>query len=112
MDTFPEISFDDLSKAIANKSVTLIDVNGTASFQDGHIPKAIDFEAQASNLASLLPKDKSALIVCYCGGPACTAYLRGAKAAQTLGYSNVKHFTPGITGWKSAHAKVETASAT
>ncbi len=110
MDPFPEINYADLAKAISSKTVTLIDVNGTASFKAGHIPHAIDFEAQASNLASLLPKDKSALVVSYCGGPACSAYLRGANAAKTLGYSNVKHFTAGISGWKAAHAEVETVS--
>ena len=68
--------------------------------QKAHIPGAIDFSSQAENLHKLLPKDKETLIVSYCGGPSCRAYLKGAKAASLLGYKNIKHLSAGISGWK------------
>jgi rhodanese-related sulfurtransferase len=107
---FPDIAIDDLKKAIEKKEVTVIDVNGTDSFKNGHIPGAIDYEANAEKLASLLPKDKDALVVAYCGGPSCGAYQAAAKAAKKLGYKNVKHLSAGISGWKSAGEKVKKSS--
>lgn len=104
---FPDISIADLKQAIADKKVTVIDVNGAASYKAGHVPTAIDFATQGSNLASVLPSDKNALVVAYCGGPACSAYKAAAKAADQLGYKNVKHLSAGISGWKAAKEPLE-----
>jgi rhodanese-related sulfurtransferase len=35
---FPDISIADLKQAIADKKVTVIDVNGAASYSKGHVP--------------------------------------------------------------------------
>jgi rhodanese-related sulfurtransferase len=107
MDTFPEISHSELLEAMERDAVTIIDCNGTDSFRTGHIPNAIDFESEAGVLADLLPHNTSALVVVYCGGLQCSAWLQGARAAQTLGYTNVCHYAAGISGWKDAHAEVE-----
>jgi rhodanese-related sulfurtransferase len=106
---YPGISHDDLKKAIEEKKVTLIDVNGSDSYKQGHIPGAIDFTA-TKDLATKLPKDKDALVVAYCGNENCTAYAAGAKAAQNLGYTNVKHYKNGIAGWKAKGEKTEKGS--
>ncbi|MBL9187183.1 MAG: hypothetical protein JNK23_06880 [Opitutaceae bacterium] len=103
----PDIAHADLQKAIAAKAVTVLDVNGTDSFKEGRIPGAIDFVANEAKLAALLPKDKNALIVAYCGNQYCNAYQSAASAALALGYKNVKHYSPGIDGWKKSGAKVE-----
>jgi len=104
---YADISLPDLKAAIASGKVALIDVNGTDSYKDGHIPGAIDFEANEAKLAALLPADKSALVVAYCGNPQCGAYKQGAAAAEKLGYTNVKHFPLGIQGWKKAGENTE-----
>jgi rhodanese-related sulfurtransferase len=104
---FPDISIADLKQAIADKKVTVIDVNGPASYANGHIPGAINFAAQKDSLASLLPSDKGALVVAYCGGPQCSAYKAAANAASQLGYTNVKHLSAGIKGWKDAKEALE-----
>ncbi|MFA6962149.1 MAG: rhodanese-like domain-containing protein [Opitutaceae bacterium] len=101
-DKVADISLDDLKAAVASGKVALIDVNGSDSYKAGHIPGAIDFEANETKLASLLPADKSALVVAYCANPHCGAYKAGAAAAEKLGYTNVKHFPGGISGWKKA----------
>ena len=103
---FDDISIEDLQKAILAKKVAIIDVNGQKSFQNGHIPGAINFSSQKQALKKLLPSNKNTLIVAYCGGPSCQAYLRGAKAAADLGYSNVRHLSAGISGWKKSGNKV------
>jgi len=100
--SFPDITLPDLKAAIAEKKVTLLDVNGPISYANGHIPGAIDFTAHKSDLATVLPTDKSALVVAYCGNEHCGAYARAAEAAQKLGYTNVQHFKPGIAGWVAA----------
>lgn len=107
---FPDISHKDLKEAIAEKTVTLIDVNGSSSYKEGHIPGAIDFTAAEKDLASKLPEKKDALVVAYCGNEQCGAYAAAAKKAKELGYTNVKHYSKGIAGWKEAGEKTEKGS--
>lgn len=104
---YPSITHEELLKAIESKSVTLLDVNGSESYKQGRIPGALDYAAVKDELASKLPADKSALIVAYCGSERCKAYKRAAKAAADLGYTNVKHYAGGISGWKAANGALE-----
>jgi rhodanese-related sulfurtransferase len=104
---FADISQTELQAAIDSKSAVILDVNGTDSYKAGHIPGAIDYTANKAQLASLLPADKNALVVAYCGSPSCGAYASAAEAAVKLGYTNVKHFSGGISGWKQSGAPVE-----
>jgi rhodanese-related sulfurtransferase len=101
--TFPEISLGELKPLVDAKSVILLDVNGSDSYREGHIPGAIDFDANKDQLAALLPADKQSLIVAYCGGPKCSAWKDGAEAVASLGYEQVKHFKDGISGWKASN---------
>ena len=104
---FPDISVADLKKAIADKKAVVIDVNGSDSWKAGHVPTALDFQAVKDSLKDKLPADKSTLVVAYCGGPRCNAYTAAANAAKELGYTNVKHLSAGISGWKKAGEKTE-----
>ncbi len=104
---FPDISVNEVNQLARSKSAVIIDVNGDESFKAGHVPGAINFAAIKDNLAASLPKKKDALIIAYCGSPKCGMYLRAAKAAQKLGYTNIKHMTAGISGWKAAGMKTE-----
>jgi rhodanese-related sulfurtransferase len=106
---FPDISLPDLKKAIADKDVTVVDVNGTDSYKEGHIPGAIDYIAVKDDFAKQLPADKDALIVAYCGSPQCGAYAKAAAAAKELGYTNVKHYVGGLAGWKEAGETLQKA---
>ena len=105
-----DITIPELKAAIAAGAVTLVDANGTKSWQEGHIAGAIDFKTNEAKLASLLPKDKSALVVAYCGSPKCMAYKAAVTAAQKLGYTNVKHLPDGIKGWTKAGERTEKGS--
>ena len=104
---FPDISIEELKKAIAEKKVVVIDVNGTKSYKAGHVPTAVDFAEVKDTLADVLPKEKDALVVAYCGSPSCQAYTRAANAAAKLGYTNVKHLSAGISGWLQAKEPTE-----
>lgn len=107
---FPDISIAEVKELIQSKKATIIDVNGSESYAKGHVPGAVDFEAIEGSFAKALPQDKNALIVAYCGGPQCKAYQQAAKAAEKLGYKNVKHMSAGISGWTKAGEKTEKAS--
>jgi rhodanese-related sulfurtransferase len=106
---YPDISIADLKTAIADKKVVVIDVNGASSYAAGHVPGAINFAEAKADLASKLPADKGALVVAYCGGPSCSAYKAAANKAAELGYTNVKHLSAGISGWKKAGEATEAA---
>jgi rhodanese-related sulfurtransferase len=102
-----DISQSELKAAIASKSATILDVNGSDSYRKGHIPGAIDYLAHKQEIAALLPADKNALVVAYCGDIHCTAYRQAAYAALDLGYTNVRHFAPGIKGWRESGERTE-----
>ena len=51
-------------------------------------------------MTDMLPQDKDAPLVFYCGGHACKLSHKSAKKAIALGYSNVKVFSAGYPGWK------------
>jgi len=107
---FADISVSEVKALAESKKAVIIDVNGSASYAKGHVPGALDYTAIQAKLADTLPKDKSTLIVAYCGGPKCKAYQSAATAAQKLGYKNVKHMSAGISGWKEAGQKIEKKS--
>lgn len=100
--TFPEISVDEVKALVASGKAVLLDANGSADFAEGHLPGSLDFAALGDGLAAKLPKDKSTLVVAYCGGPGCSAWKRAATAVAALGYTNVRHFKGGMSGWKEA----------
>ncbi|MEI6713019.1 MAG: rhodanese-like domain-containing protein [Verrucomicrobiota bacterium] len=104
---YPDISIAELKRAIAEKKVVVIDVNGSDSYKAGHIPSALNYVDVKEKIASVLPAEKDALVVAYCGGPACNAYTRAADAAKNLGYTNVKHLSAGISGWLQAKEQTE-----
>ena len=104
---FPDVSIKEVRELSESKKAVIIDVNGTESYNKGHVPGALNFAAVKDDLASKLPKDKNTPIVAYCGNPRCQAYQAAAKAASKLGYKNVKHMSAGIAGWKEAGEKIE-----
>ncbi len=106
-----EISLDDLKKAIDTKTVFLVDANSAKTYDKGHLPGAVSFAKNEKDFAKLLPQDKNALIVAYCGGPMCSAWEDAAESATKAGYTNIKHFKGGLKGWKSAGLSLETPTA-
>lgn len=96
---YPVVSKREVETLVKNKSAVIIDVNSEESFKKSHIPGAIHYLAVEKNFANILPAEKSAEIVAYCGGPMCTAWQKAARKACELGYTNIKHYKDGIKGW-------------
>lgn len=97
---YPVIEKSELQSLVKDEKVFMIDVNSKKSFKEAKIGNAIHFDSSKKELAQVLPKDKSAMIVAYCGGPKCTAWKRAAEKACEMGYTNIRHFKEGIAGWK------------
>lgn len=73
-------------------------------FVKGHIPGSISMPtSQFSKMKGLLPADKTALVVFYCGGLKCALSHKAAFKAQKLDYNNVKVFAKGYPNWKKAY---------
>ncbi len=104
---YPDISISELEEAIKKGDVIVLDVNGTSTYEKGHIPGAIDFRANKEKIASLLGDNKEKLVVAYCGGPTCSAYKAGAKAAEEAGFTKIKHLSAGLSGWLQAGKATE-----
>jgi rhodanese-related sulfurtransferase len=104
---FPLISRTELEKAIRDKSVVLIDANSAKTYAAGHIPGALNYTNAGKSFASLLPADKKAFFVAYCGEPGCQAWCKAADELNRLGYKNVKHYKGGLKEWKAAGLAIE-----
>ena len=99
-DQFTDVSQTEMTKLVSESGATIIDVNSKKSYAKAKIPGAIHYASNEKNFAKVLPKEKDSLIVAYCGGKMCTAWQKAAKAACEMGYTNIKHFSEGLRGWK------------
>jgi rhodanese-related sulfurtransferase len=96
---YPLISKSELKTVAQEKSAVIFDVNSADSYKKAHVPGAIHYESHEKDFATLLPAKKDAMIVAYCGGVQCEAWKKAAVEACNQGYTNIRHFKEGITGW-------------
>lgn len=67
----------------------------------GFIPGAVSIPySEFDQKKELLPKNKDALLIFYCGGLKCKLSHKSAKKAVELGYTNVKVFAKGFPEYK------------
>ena len=70
-------------------------------YAKGHIPGALSLPtSQFAKMKGLLPADKNAALIFYCGGLHCALSHKAAFLAQDLGYKNVKVYAAGYPDWK------------
>ena len=104
---YPTIVEADVVKGIVDgKTVGLvIDARPKVKKYDkGHIPGALSMPtSQFDKMKGLLPADKKALIVFYCGGLKCALSHKNAFKSEKLGYTNVKVFAKGYPNWKKVY---------
>jgi len=110
-EAFGRLTVEDVQAKIADAkagkaAVYIFDNNGKERFEKGHVPGAKWVKPDAVN-ASVLPADKQATLVFYCGNEQCSACHEGASAALALGYKNVYIMPAGIAGWEKAQKPVE-----
>ncbi len=79
----------------------IIDARPTLKYNAGTVPGALSIPFQQFDaMKGLLPADKNAQIIYFCGGYKCNLSHKSAKAARELGYKNVVTFAAGWPAWK------------
>jgi len=93
----------------AKSTYTLIDSRPLPRFQEGAIPTAIHLPFIGfDKFADRLPKDKSQLVVFYCGGINCTLSPNSLRKAETMGYTNLRVYREGMPEWQTRNFAVLT----
>ncbi len=77
----------------------------------GHIPMAVSMPyTQFDKKVDLLPENKDALLIFYCGGLKCKLSHKAAYKAEAMGYTNVKVFAEGFPGWLAVEGNYASVS--
>lgn len=100
------VDLDELTRLLADGSVTLLDVRPELEYRQGHIPDArsVPVEELGHRLDEL-PRDRE--IVAYCRGPYCVFSDEAAQLLQTHGF-RVRRFEAGFPDWRAAGLPVAT----
>lgn len=106
------VGTEELKKMIDDgDKLVIIDTMPADSFKGGHIPGAVNAELpkegeatpeQLEAFKALLPSDKDATVVVYCGFTACGRSDIGAAYAVEQGYTDVLRQPGGIVAWQDA----------
>jgi len=106
-----EIDTGELLKTMTGEApYYLFDARPVKRFGKAHIPSANPAHPKDDNFLSLLPGDKAALLVFYCGGPTCPYTGIAVDMAGKAGYTNLKGYQAGLPGWKKSKLPVHTES--
>jgi rhodanese-related sulfurtransferase len=65
---------------------------------------------QFDKMTQILPENKDALLIFYCGGLKCKLSHKAAYKAETMGYTNVKVFAEGFPGWMAVSGNYASVS--
>ncbi|CAA7617190.1 rhodanese-like domain-containing protein [Magnetospirillum sp. UT-4] len=83
-----------------------------ARYDPGHIPGAINIsDTVFDKSVSLLPANKTTLLLFYCGGLECPLSHKSAFKARELGYTNVKVYADGMPDWEAKGGLVAVSTA-
>jgi len=92
------------------ESMTVIEALPRKSFDDFHLPGAINIPVDDDHFDEKLEKavpEKSDPIIVYCMDNSCDASPKAGKRMEALGYSNVFDYEGGKKDWKEAGLPVE-----
>ena len=91
------------------RKVQFIDVRTKTSFNEGHIPGAVNMtwgrQFTRERLAKVASRDQE--IVIYCYGIHCELSTRATDAAVAWGYTGVHYFVRGFPAWWDADYPIE-----
>jgi rhodanese-related sulfurtransferase len=102
-----EIDSWDLRAALdKGELIVVVDARSAQSYQQEHIPGAINFPHRTMTEESTRQLDRSRLYVVYCDGIGCNASTKGALNLTKLGF-RVKELMGGLDWWKRDGYKTE-----
>jgi len=100
----------DLKTALDNgEKIVVVDARSPQSYQEEHIPGAINFPHRMMNEESVRSLDRSVLYIVYCDGIGCNASTKGALNLARLGF-RVKELMGGLDWWKRDGYKTESSN--
>jgi rhodanese-related sulfurtransferase len=99
-DKTAKVSTTELSNLISSGAVTVIDARPGAPMG---LPgaKSLTGKPTAEEAAKVIPS-KDSPVVTYCGGVTCPLSPMLAKHLESLGYTNVREYPEGFSGWQAA----------
>lgn len=106
------ISLDQFRNLVGDHQTIILDARAAPFYQQGHIPGALnlsrdDFAADYRRLRPTLDASKDKSLVIYCSGGDCHDSRMVASALLSLGFSQVRVFTGGWSGWTEAGLPVQ-----
>lgn len=102
------ITIEELLEMIENKeNFKLVEVLREDSYNEGHIPGAINIPADMLRGLASKQLDKNDTIVVYCASYGCHASINAARALLDMGYKKVLDFKAGKKGWVNAGLELE-----
>ena len=94
-----------------NEPYLLVDARPGGRFGAGHLPTAVSiFAKELPKNLDKLPRDKSQMVVFYCGGPTCPFTGKSVEIAMKAGYTNIKGYQAGMPGWKKAKLPIHASA--
>lgn len=102
------LAIEGLLEMIENKEdFKLVEVLREDSYNEGHIPGAINIPADMLQGLASRHLNKNGTIVVYCSGYGCHASTNAARALLDLGYKHVLDFKAGKKGWAGAGLELD-----
>ena len=100
------VDVEQFDKLRADKNNVVLDVRTEAEFKAGHIPGAVNIDANAPDFASKVAKlDKDKTYLVHCAGGRRSA--RACKQLEGMGFKELYDLAPGFGGWQKAGKPVE-----
>ena len=100
------ISPNDLHRLMQERPVSVVDVNSEQSWGRAHVPGAKHLDPTGYRPDDL-PVDRNSTLVFYCSNPLCRKAPNAARRAKSMGYTNVRVMSAGISGWLNAQLPTE-----
>ncbi|PKN89046.1 MAG: sulfurtransferase [Deltaproteobacteria bacterium HGW-Deltaproteobacteria-1] len=108
--TYPNINTEELKSMLDKKDkVVLIDSRTQPEYAESHIVTAVNIpDKKLQENLTLLPAEKSSLLVIYCNGVKCGKSKRLAVLLEPLGYTNIRIYLEGIPVWEEKNLPLVT----
>jgi rhodanese-related sulfurtransferase len=108
----PEVSTEEVVRALDAHSATVLDVRPFDEFAMSHIPGALNVSAKpgvpismyvsdVNEIQRILNGNKAASLIVYCNGPHCGKSKRLAEELLAAGFTNVRRYQAGIPVWRA-----------
>lgn len=100
------VDVEEFDKLRAKKENVVLDVRTEREFKAGHIPGAVNIDANAADFEekiARLDKNKTYLVHCAAGGRSA----RACKKLEGVGFKELYDLAPGFNGWQKAGKPTE-----